>query len=253
MNNNEKFCAKYFFSGVILTLIILTSIYKFDLVFEQSLENNSNYIKKSEIEEFLKYQNKAIVEKNSYVLKQEIKEELDLKEYKLEKEKEKNIKLNSQKENLNKEIKKLKLQLSDKIRSIKKLKENIQSSKEKTININYANDFEKPILIFYSKDTSNIDIHSKKEVEKLKNLNIHKSVIVNIEPCKNNFEDYSRILGTKRVNSIKNTLKEFIDIRKIRINDTYNCEDPVNENIFNEKNIRLVLGAVISFEKDNYH
>lgn len=263
MNNNEKSCFKPVFYTITSTLIIMTLIYKFDLVYEQSLENNSKYIKKSEIELFINKQNRIILKKDSYILKS------DFDKYIFEYLKNNHLSIikKSELKNMKQSIYDLKKQNSEYSKLIINLKNNKLASekKEKDLLIKkwsenlkkskFQEEIKKDLSspIYFIANSKKIDIQSLKRIEKIKKYKEKDEKKFYIYPCGNKLEKYNKEISLNRITFIKDILlKSNINPRKIIIKKStlinLYCFDDQSEEIKDENNNLLVVGSIIEIK-----
>lgn len=228
--------------GVSGTIGVIYSFYDFKVFYESLKNTSSEYIKKNEINSYLEKKDKVILNKDSYILKTNIKNYIEKNNNEIISKK--------NKEKLMKTIDSLEVELLNKNKVINNLNQFSKNEIEKTY---YAYDFE-DTPIYFVKDTNKIDLESRNIIEQLKNMKLHKSIAIKIEPCENKYEEYNETLGAERISLIKNILIKFINPRKIRINKENIvkpiCSDPDNKYIINEKNENLALGMAIIFTSE---
>lgn len=238
-----------FVTGIIFGAVglfgILLFFYDINVFYKKLLNEDQNYIKKTDIKSFLDKQNKVILNKDTFIIKTQLHNYLEEKNMLLIEKKKKS--------ELDKSISSLKTKLQDKEKIIHNLNQISEKNKQIPHKIYYSQNL-KALPLYFIQNTNKLDIESNNELLKLKKMKLDDSVVLHVETCINKFETYNHTLAKQRIILIKNTLKKFINPRKIRINKENIikpvCKDPENKNMMNEDDENLVLGVAIMFNSE---
>ncbi|WP_421716413.1 hypothetical protein [Arcobacter arenosus] len=249
--------------GVTSTCIAFSGLYNIDIIYEELINKNDNFINKNNIEEYLNNKDEAIVKKDSYILKS------NFDKYILEYTNKHNSSIikNIEVQNMKQLIHNLQKQNADYSKLIISLKSNkVDEEKEKKdlilkkwnenlkkieIQEKIKQDISSPI--YFIANSIKMDIESLKKIERIKDFEKKNIKKLYISPCANKLEGYNKQTSFNRIINIKNILLNAnINPRKIIIKkDTLSdpsCFDDESEEIKNEKNDLLVIGSIIRMD-----